>query len=257
MSKLFVVALIACTFAIGMPLAAQGGGGKGGNWGKGKQYKGPNSNGGGNGGGQGGGQGSDWMKKKIEEIGWGEDGTEERVEPGDTVKDDAKEARLEEEADKLGLEDKKIRKDFIKYGKLGWQKAEKEDARWAKDYKKYKDNEEALAKVKVEHKEKLDAAWADADESQLKKEILTEEQLETFKKNTKDLREETATDKSVRQDEIRARKIEELKKTAEDWVKAQKENGTDGKDNEVKKEKKDEEGDSSDDGKEKKDDEDK
>ena len=232
MKNLFVIALIAGAFALAMPLAAQGYGGKGG-------YKG---NGQGKGQGQGQGQGKgqggdDYMKRAMEEIGWGEDGTEERVEPGDTVKDDAKEERLEAEADKLGLEDKKIRKDFIKYGKLGWQKAEKEDSRWSKEYKKVKDNEEALAKALVEHKEKLDKAWADADEYQIKKELLTEEQLAAFKTSTEDLRKETATDVSARQDEIRARKVAELKQRAADYMK--KASGdTDGNDNEVKKEKK-------------------
>ena len=255
MKNLFFVALIACAFAIAMPLSAQGMGGKGGkggyggkgggNWGKGG-YKGPNSNGNGQGGPE------DWKKKAENEIGWGEDGTEERVEPGDTVDKDDKEKRLEEEADKLGLEDKKLRKDFIKYGKLGWDKAEKEDSRWAKKYKRVKDDEEALKKAQEEHKEKLDEAWADADEDQLKKEILDEEQLAKFKKNTEDLRKETATDKSIRQDEIRARKLEELKKRASEWAKG---GAGGGDDNEVKKEKKDEEGDSADN--EKKDDEDK
>ena len=236
MYKWFVIAFVAVAFAFGAPLSAQGKGGKG-NWGKGG-YKGPAGQPGqGQGGGQGGGA-DDWRKKAEDEIGWGEDGTEERVEPGDTVKSDDKEKRLEEEADKLGLEDKKLRKEFIKYGKLGWEKAEKEDSRWSKEFKKVKDDAEALEKAKAEHKEKLDKGWADADESQLKKGVLDEEQLEKFKKNTEDLRKETATDKSARQDEIRARKIAEWKDQASKWAKG----GQGGGDNEVKKEKKEEEG---------------
>jgi len=250
MSKWFVVAIVSLGFFFAAPLAAQGGGGgQGGggaggggkgNWGKGKQYKGPNSNGNGQGNGQGGQGGDDWQKKAENEIGWGEDGTEERVLPGDTVKDDAKETRLNAEADKLGLTDKKLRKDFIKYGKLGWEKAEKEDARWAKEVKKVKDDAAAMEKARAEHKTKLDEAWAGPDEDQVKKEILTSEQLETFKKNTADLRTETATDKSLKQDEIRARKVDEIKKRAADWAKAN--GGGDKEDNEVKKEKKEAEG---------------
>jgi hypothetical protein len=233
MYKWFVIAFVAVAFAFGAPLVAQGKGGGKGNWGKGG-YKGPAGQPG-----QGGGQGGDdWRKKAEDEIGWGEDGTEERVLPGDTVKSDDKEKRLEEEADKLGLEDKKLRKEFIKYGKQGWEKAEKEDARWAKEHKKLKSDEKALEKGKTEHKEKLDKGWAEADESQLKKGVLDEEQLEKFKKNTEDLRKETATDKSARQDEIRARKVAEWKEQAGKWAKG----GQGGGDNEVKKEKKEEEG---------------
>jgi hypothetical protein len=246
MNKWLVIAIIAFGFCLGTPLLAQGGGGKG-NWGKGKSYKNPNGQGQGNGNGNNGngqGQGgSNWLKEQEEKIGWGEDGTEERVLPGDTVKDADKTTRLEAEADKLGLEDKKIRKDFIKYGKLGWEKAEKEDSRWSKEVKKFKEKDEAFEKAKAEHKTKLDEAWAGADESQIEKEILTTELLEKFKVNTKDLREETATDKSMRQDEIRARKVEALKKQAEDWVKNNSGKGDD-EENEVTKEKKEAEGES-------------
>jgi hypothetical protein len=259
MNKWFVIAIVALGLFLGAPLMAQGGGGKG-NWGKNKNYKNPNgqgngngSNGQGNGPGNGNGNngqgngagnngqgGSDWLKKQEDAIGWGESGTEERIEPGDTVKDADKTTRLEAEADKLGLEDKKIRKDFIKYAKLGWDKAEKEDSRWSKEVKKIKDDPEALEKGKTGHRTKLDEAWASADESQIEKEVLTSEQLEKFKTNTKDLREKTATDLSMEQDVIRARKVEELKKRAEDWAKAN--GGGDKEDNEVKKEKKEEEG---------------
>lgn len=235
MYKWFVIAFVAVAFAFGAPLAAQGYGGKGGgkgNWGKGKNN---------NGGNQGGGNGyDDWRKRAEEEIGWGEDGTEERIIPGQEVDDDAKEARLKEEADKLGLTDEKVVKNFIKYAKKGWEKAEREDDRWASAYKKAKSDEERLAKETAEHKEKLAEAWADADEDLLKKEVLTEEQVKTFQDNTKDLREESATDKSIRQDEIRARKMEEWKDRAKEWGKAN--GGASGEDNEVKKEKKDEDG---------------
>lgn len=247
MNKWLVVAIVAFGFCLGTPLIAQGGGGGGkGNWGNGKGYKNPNGqgqgqgNGQGQGGGQGQGQGGgDWWKKQEEAIGWGESGTDARVLPGDTVKDADKTARLEAEADKLGLEDKKIRKDFIKYAKLGWSKAEKEDSRWSKEVKKIKDSPEALEKGKTEHKTKLDEAWADADESQVEKEVLTSELLEKFKTNTKDLREKTATDISMEQDVIRARKLDELKKRAEDYMKA---NSGKKEENEPTKEKKDAEG---------------
>jgi hypothetical protein len=243
MNKWFVIAVVALGFFLGAPLLAQGGGGKG-NWGKGKSYKNPNGQGNGNGNnGQGNGNngqgGGDWQKKAENEVGWGESGTDERVLPGDTVKDADKTTRLEAEADKLGIEDKKIRKDFIKYAKLGWDKAEKEDSRWSKEVKKIKEDPEALEKGKAEHKTKLDEAWASADESQVEKEILTTEQLEKFKTSTKDLRERTATDISMEQDEIRARKLEEIRKRAEEWAKA---NNGEKEDNEVTKEKKETEG---------------
>jgi hypothetical protein len=242
LSGSLMAAIIALGFCLGAPLMAQGGGGGGkGNWGKGKQYKNPNGQGNGNGNngqgsGQGNGQGngkSDWEKDQEDHIGWGESGLDERVLPGDTVKDADKTTRLEAEADKLGLEDKKIRKDFIKYAKLGWDKAEKEDARWAKEAKKVKDNSEQFDKARDEHKKKLEEAWAGADESQVEKEVLTAEQLETFKDNTKDLREQSATDISMEQDKIRAAKVEEIKNKATEWNKEK------DAENEVKKEKKD------------------
>ncbi|MBZ0137742.1 MAG: hypothetical protein K8I27_15355 [Planctomycetes bacterium] len=231
MYKWFVIAFVAVSFAFGAPMAAQGAGQGGkGNWGK---------NAGRNGGGQGA---DDWRKRAEEEIGWGEDGTEERIEPGQEVEDDAKEARLKEEAAKLKLEDEKVIKDFIKYGKKAWEKAEKEDKRWATAYKKAKSDEERLAKETAEHKEKLAEAWADGDEDMLKKEILNEEQVKQYAENTKDLREESATDKSIRQDEIRARKMEEWKEQAKKWAGGNKGAAGNGDDNEAKKEKKDDEG---------------
>lgn len=240
MYKLLAIACVAVVFAFSAPLAAQGyGGGKGGkgNWGN-KGYTGPDKNKGGQAGGQGGGY-DDWRKRAEDEIGWGEDGTEERIEPGQTIDDDAKEARLKEEADKLGLTDEKVVKDFIKYGKKAWEKAEKEDKRWAGAYKKAKNDEERLAKETAEHKEKLAEAWADGDEDMVKKKILDEEQVKKFKENTKDLREESATDKSIRQDEIRARKMEEWRERAKEWAGG---GAGGGSDNEPKKEKKEEEG---------------
>lgn len=235
MYKWFVIAFVAVAFAFGAPLTAQGKG----NWGKKNGYTGPDKNNGKQGGGQGNGY-DDWRKRADEEIGWGEDGTEERIEPGDTVDKDAKEARLEEEAGKLGLTDEKVIKNFVKYAKKGWEKAEKEDKRWASAYKKAKKDEERLEKETAKHKEELAEAWADADEDLLKKEILTEEQVKTFQDNTKDLREETATDKSIKQDEIRARKMDEYRERAKEWAGGGAAGNDD--DNEVKKEKKDEDG---------------
>jgi len=232
MYKWFVIAFVAVAFAFGAPLSAQVGG-KGG-WGKNGQGK---AGRGGPGGGQGGGY-DDWRKRAEKEIGWGEDGTEERIEPGQTVDRDAKEARLTEEAAKLSLEDEKVIKNFIRYTKKAWDKAEREDKRWATAYKKANSNEERLEKETAEHKEKLAEAWADCDEDLLKKEILTEDQLKLFQENTKDLREESATDKSIKQDEIRARKMDEYRERAKEWAGG----GAGGNDNEEKKEKKDEEG---------------
>ena len=230
MYKWFVIAIVATAFAFAAPLSAQGKG----NWGKNGGYKGPNANGN-----KGGGNGyDDWRKRADEEIGWGEDGTEERILPGQTVDKDDKEARLTEEAAKLGLEDEKVIKNFIKYAKKGWEKAEKEDKRWASAYKKAKKDEERLEKETAKHKEELAEAWEDADEDLIKKEILTEEQLTKFQENTKDLRDESATDKSIRQDEIRARKMEEWKEQASKWANG---GAAGGSDNEVKKEKKEDE----------------
>lgn len=224
MKKFFVIAAIACTLAFAMPFMVQGqqGGGKGGWGGKGgNKIKGPADNNKAGKGGPGQDQGDDWRKRAEEEIGWGEDGTEERIQPGDTVKDDEKEARLESEADKLGLEDKKLRKEFIKIAKAAWVKAEKEDARWSKVHTRVKKDEKALEKETTKHKEELDKAWKDGDDTLIKKEIISEEQLEAFKKNTDDLRAETATDKSLRQDEIRAQRVKELEERAAEWRKAQ------------------------------------
>jgi hypothetical protein len=216
MYKWFAIIVITAAFGFvfGAPIASQQGGK--GNWGKNKGYKGPDANG--QPGNRGGGGQDDWRKRAEEEIGWGEDGTEERILPGDTVDKDDKEARLKEEAEKLGLEDEKKIKDLIKLGKKAWEKCEKEDKRWATAYKKAKSDEERLAKETEQHKEKLADAWEDCDKDLVKKEILTEEQLAKFKENTKDLREESATDKSARQDEIRSRKMDEWRERAREWA---------------------------------------
>jgi len=223
-------------------LCAQGGAGMGkGGWpGGGKQGQGGQ---GGQGGapGQGGGQGGgNWEKEQIDKIGWGEDGTEERVLPGQTVDDKAKDERLEKEADKLGLEDKKIRSAFKKYAKQGWDAAEREDKRWAGVRKPVASDEKKLADETKKHQEKLAKAWEDSDADMKKKETLNEEKLEEWKKNSADLRKETATDKSARQDEIRARKIQEIRDAATKWVKEQQGGGAKEEPKE-KKEKKEEE----------------
>jgi hypothetical protein len=248
MKNLFIIAAIAVAFAFSAPLLAQGrGGGKGG-YGKGGYGKGgkmpskedidkwrKGQNGGG-----GNEEGGGWLKKRIDELGWGENGDEERVEPGDTVSDDEKEARLKEEAAKLGLEDEDVIDDLVKYAKRAWEKAEREDSKLAKDYKKHKDDPEDWEKDLEDHKKELEEIWADCDEDLEKKEVIAGDTLEEFKKNTKDIRETTATMKSAEQDEIRERKIEELRKQAEDWAKGGMGTGGGG-DNEEKKEKKEEE----------------
>ncbi|MCC7510131.1 MAG: hypothetical protein IT464_12290 [Planctomycetes bacterium] len=258
MKKLLWAGLVvaAFTFGIATPFAAQGapsggggGGGGGGGKGGGSGYQGKGGNGyqgkGGQGGGPGqggpgqGGGGGNWVQEQIDKLGWGENGDEQRVEPGDTVKSADKEARLEAEADKLQLEDKKLRKEFVKLGKKAWEDCEKEDKRWTSARKKVADEPEKLAKEVEKHKEALDKAWKVCDDDILKKEILVEDLLKLFQKNTEDLRKETATDKSVRQDEIRARKVAEIRKQAADYMKG----GAGAGDNEEKdkKEKKEEE----------------
>lgn len=192
MKNLFIVAAVVASLAVSVPLMAQQGrkGGRDAREGK-------------------------WLKEQIAALGWGEDGKEERVEPGDVVEDDDKDERLEAEAKKLGLEDKKIIKDFVKYAKRAWQKAEREDSKLAIDYKKHKDDADVWAKDLADHKEELAEVWADCDEDLIDKEVVTEDQLKEFKTNTKDLREITATMKSIEQDKIRERKIEELRKLAD------------------------------------------
>lgn len=228
MRNLLILGALALTVSFAGAAFAQGGGGPGGGMGKGGgwpgqgggQGRGPQGQGGqpGQGGGQGGGN---WEKEQIDKIGWGEDGTEERVLPGQTVEDKAKDERLEKEADKLGLEDKKVRASFKKIAKKGWDDAEREDKRWAPVRKSIATDEKKLADETKKHQEKLAKAWADSDADLKKKEVLSEEKLEEWKKNSADLRKETATDKSARQDEIRARKIQEIRDAAAKWVKDQ------------------------------------
>lgn len=162
--------------------------------------------------GQGGAQGPG--RDQGDRIGWGESGTDERILPGQTVSEADKNTRLEAEADKLALEDRRLRRDFIKFARIAWQKSEREDRRYYAAWKRVNSDEERLAKEKEKHKEELDAAWKECDDKLLKDEILSEEQLEAFQASTADLRTETATDKSHRQDEIRARRIEEIRERA-------------------------------------------
>jgi len=232
MKKLALVLAIA--FAFGGALQAQGGaGGAGGGWpggGRGgnqgpKAPDDPNNKGKNGGQGQGGNQGQDWKKQwedAVNALGWGEDGTEERVEPGQTVPDKDKEVWLDTEATKLGLEDKKIRADFKKLGLKAWKDSETEDARFAQTYKAYKDLKDAdkkLEEPRKKHLEALKKTWDKCDTDMTKKKLLSEEQLKTWQEDTKKMREQTATDKSAEQDKIRARKVEELKKQWSDYAK--------------------------------------
>lgn len=242
----------------------QGGGGQGGgNWGKGgnqgdwKKNDKPGQGGPGQGQpGQGGGD--DWMKRAIENLGWGENGDEERVLPGDTKTSQEKEDWLEVEANKLGLMDegetKKLRKEFIKLGKKAWDASEKEDKRWHAAWKKSNSNAENLAKEKEKHHTNLRKCWEDCDAELKKKEILNDEKLAEWIKDTEPMRAESATDKSVRQDEIRARKIDEYRKQAEDWRKgaaggAGAGTGNESKEKKEKKEDEEAEGEKKEDGK--------
>ncbi|HRJ78097.1 MAG TPA: hypothetical protein PLF37_06235 [Planctomycetota bacterium] len=223
--------LLALVFAVGGTLYAQGG--PGGGPGGGAGGRGPGAAGGrGNQGpkqpddpnsksrnqGPGGGQGQDWKKQwddAVNALGWGEDGTEERVEPGQTVPDKDKEAWLETEATKLGLEEKKVRSDFKKIGLKAWRDSEGEDQKWAAIYKQNKDLKDADSKLEEPRKKHLEALkkiWDKADEDMTKKKVLSEDQLKIWQEDTKKMRSETATDKSAEQDKIRARKIDEMRK---------------------------------------------
>lgn len=246
MKNLFVIAVIAGVFVFSVPLLAQNrrnGGGVGQGNGRNAPSKAERDKWRKDREGRGDREGGDWLKKRIAELGWGESGDEERIEPGDTVDEDDKDERLEAEAAKLGLEDKKVIKDFVKYAKRAWIKAERKDGRLALDYKKHQDDAEKWTEDLNDHKEDLAEIWADCDEDLEDKEIIASDVLEEFRKNTKDLRETTATMKSAEQDKIRQRKIEEIKKQAEEWANRNKGSNAAGgdKDNEVKKEKKEEE----------------
>lgn len=229
MRYLIVSSILALITAFGAPLCAQGGGGGGG---------GPGAGQGGGGAGQGGrrfpgrqpdmrrerddrrapGQGQGGGQRpggeQGDRIGWGESGTEDRILPGQTVSDADKTTRLEAEADKLGLEDRRQRRDFLKFARLAWQKAEREDRRYYAAWKRVNSDEERLKQENEKHKEELEAAWKECDDKLLKNEILTEGQVKAFQTSTQDLRVETATDKSHRQDEIRAGRIEEIRERA-------------------------------------------
>lgn len=271
MQKIMLTAALTAILGFGTALSAQGGGGfpgggggrapgagggggqgggQGGNWGKGNdQWKKNDNPGGGQGGAQGGGQGQggdDWMKRAMENIGWGENGDEERVLPGDSKSSADKEAWLEVEANKLGLMDegdtKKARKEFIKLGKKAWDASEKEDKRWHSAWKRTNNNAESLAKEKEKHHAALRKCWEDCDADLKKKELLNDEKLAEWIKDTEPMRAESATDKSIRQDEIRARKVGEIRKQAEDWRKANSGGAVGGNEGKEKKEKKEEEG---------------
>lgn len=252
--------LLAVAFALGGSLYAQGGGGfpgggggaggggwpgggRGGNQGP-KAPDDPNNKGKNGGQGQGGNQGQDWKKQwedAVNALGWGEDGTEERVEPGQTVPDKDKEVWLDTEATKLGIEDKKIRTDFKKVGLKAWKDSEAEDQKYAAIYKPNKDLKDVdkrMEEPKKKHLEALKKIWDKCDTDMTKKKLLSEEQLKTWQEDTKKMREQTATDKSYEQDKIRARKIEELKKQWSDYAKG----GSDKKEETDKKPKKKDEG---------------
>lgn len=219
-----------------------GGGGAGAGGGSGKWPGGPNKQQPqapqpGQGGGQGG-QGGNWEKEQIDKIGWGETGDEERVLPGQTVADKEKDERLEKEADKLGLEDKKVRANFKKGARKAWDESEREDKRWGDIYKRLGDDAKKKEEESKKHLEKLAKIWEDSDADLKKKEILDDPKIGEWKKNSADLRKETATDKSARQDEIRARKIQEIRDAAAKWAKGQAGGSEEPK---VKKEKKDDE----------------
>lgn len=254
MKKLALV--LAVAFAFGGALHAQGGpgggagaggggwpGGRGGNQGP-KAPDDPNNSGKNGGQGQGGNQGQDWKKQwedAVNALGWGEDGSEVRVEPGQTVPDKDKEVWLDTEATKLGLEDKKIRSDFKKLGLKAWKDSESEDAKFAQTYKAYKDLKDADKKLEEPRKKHLEALakiWEKSDTEMTKKKALNEEQLKTWQEDTKKMRMQTATDKSAEQDKIRARKVEELKKQWSDYAKG----GTEKKEETDKKPKKKDEG---------------
>ena len=219
MRTFFVLLLVTAALVVGSSLDAQRGG-RGGNGGKrpsksdiAKWRKG-----------QGGTQGrSDDLKKKGRDaakgeekpedyVGWGEDGDEERIKPGDKTTDKEKDAWIKREAVKLGIdEEKKKFREFKKIAKKALKGSEKEDGRYAKEFKKIKGDDKLSAKSKEKHRKKLGEVWKKADESLTKKEVLDDDQLEEWVKDTADLRKESATDKSARQDEIRQRKIDEIK----------------------------------------------
>lgn len=205
-----VLCALMLVFGAAAELAAQGGRGPGGNR-RGpdtqrRQDTPPRDNRQG----QGQGQGQGEIDRRI---GWGEDGTEERVLPGQTVPDKDKLAWLEKQADELAV-DKKQRTAFLRAATKAWNETEREDKRWAGVIKSVKDNAEKRATEQTKHKENLAKVWTDSDADLTKKEILNEEQLAAWQKASAHLRAETATDKSVRQDEIRARKLEEWRERA-------------------------------------------
>jgi len=209
MSKLAVASAFTLVIALAVPLSAQPGGGQGGGQGGAGR--------GGQGGGPGGGAGrgaENWERAAEEQIGWGEDGREERILPGQTTEEKAKNEWLDKAADKLELTDKKLRTAFKKIGRDAWVKCEGEDRRWAGEYKTMGTNKEKREEAIKKHKERLAKIWNASDQVMKKKEVLTEDQFETWKSETEDLRKETATDKSARQDEIRARKLKEIRDRA-------------------------------------------
>jgi hypothetical protein len=247
-------AVIAVVVSLAVPAFAQGQGGR--RWPGGRSGGVP-----GTGGGAGGDRGPDrdgrngrdgrdgrdgpdsrgGIGNDVPDVGWGESGTEQRIEPGDTVKAADKEKRLEEEADKLGLEDKKQRKALIDRARTAWTKCEREDKRYYGAWKRVKNNEEALAKEKEKHKAELAEAWKECDDKLAEGEVLSSDALLKFQVNTNDLRVETATDKSHKQDEIRARKLEEQRKRAEEWRKRNAPGAKEDENKEKKEKKEDEE----------------
>lgn len=183
--------------------------------------------------------GKDPVQEEMDKrIGWGENGDEERVLPGQTTPEKEKDEWLEKEADKLGLEEKKARSSFLKLAKKAWDDSEKEDKRWSDVLKKVKDDAEKKAAETKKHQDKLKEIWDKSDEELKKKETLDDTKLEQWKKDSEHLRKETATDKSARQDEIRARKVEEYRKEMEKWAKG----GQGGNEGPKKERKEDEEG---------------
>ena len=160
-------------------------------------------------------EGDQQRKEALDRIGWGEDGQEERVEPGQTTPDKDKETWIKTEMTKLTITDKKQRGSFKKIALKAWRDSEAEDLRYAGDYKRVKDHKDAEAKLeepRKKHQENLKKLWDKSDEELKKKELVDDDKLKLWQEDTKQMREKTATDKSAEQDKIRARKIEELRK---------------------------------------------
>lgn len=114
--------------------------------------------------------------------------------PGEVLPRVVKDAAIDDAMDELKLTDASKRAAFKRNVRGAWEDSEKEDKRYHGAVTKADSNAERLAEEKKVHGEKLKKIWDESDEKLTKDAVLTDEQMEAWKKLSQDLRTKTNTD---------------------------------------------------------------